>query len=189
VNGHAAPLMMVSGAQVNFQCPVLPSDSPLAITLQAEDGTQYSMQSVMQAARPGLFSMAATRQGLITIASTDEIAMPTTNSLRSRPAQSGEILSIFATGLGQTVDSIPTGTAAPQGRLVRLSDKIKVVIGGVEIDPLFSGLAPGTVGLFQVNVQLPSQVPIGSAVPTVIHVILPDGTVVESNVVTVAIAN
>ena len=37
VNGMPAPLLMVSGSQVNFQCPVLSSGSQLTITLRAED--------------------------------------------------------------------------------------------------------------------------------------------------------
>jgi uncharacterized protein (TIGR03437 family) len=189
VNGHPAPLVMVSAAQVNFQCPLFPSGLPLTITLQAEDGSLYSVQSVMEAARPGLFNMATTGQGLITIAATNELAMPKTNGVESRPARRGEILSIFATGLGQTLDNVPTGNASPQDRLVRLSNTTKVEIGGLEIDPLFSGLAPGTVGLYQVNAKLPPEVAAGPAVPTVVRVVLQDGTVVESNAVTVAISD
>ena len=74
------------------------------------------------AASPGLFKMATTTQGLITIGGTNKIAMPKTNGMDSRPAQRGDILSIFATGLGQTLDSVPAGTAAPQDRLVSLSN-------------------------------------------------------------------
>jgi uncharacterized protein (TIGR03437 family) len=187
VNGHLAPLMMVSSAQVNFQCPVLSSGSPLTIVLQTENSSEYSLQSVMKAASPGLFNMDTTGQGLITISGTNEIAMAKKNGIEGRPARSREILSIFATGLGQTLDSVPQGTAAPQDRLVRLTNTIKVVVGGVEIDPLFSGLAPGAVGLYQVNAKLPPEVPTGAAVPMAVQVILPDGMVVESNAVTVAI--
>ena len=187
VNGFAAPLLMVSGSQVNFQCPVLSSGSPLAITLKAEDGSAYSLSSVMTSASPGLFRMDATGQGLVTIGTTGQIAMPTTKAVQSRPAARGEILSVFATGLGQTKDSVATGTAAPQDRLVRLDNKVKVVVGGVEIDPVFSGLAPGSVGLYQVNARLPPEVPAGVAVHMTVNVILPDGTVLESNTVTVAV--
>ncbi len=143
----------------------------------------------MQAASPGLFSMDTTRQGLITIAGTNEIAMPKNSGVPGRPASRGEVLTIFASGLGQTLDNIPAGTMAPQDRLVPLSNRIKIVVGGLEIDPLFSGLAPGTVGLYEVNAKLPPVVPAGAAVPTAIHVILPDGTVVESNTVTIAISD
>jgi len=131
--------------------------------------------------------MDATGQGLVTIGTTGQIAMPTTKAVQSRPAARGEILSIFATGLGQTKDSVATGTAAPQDRLVRLDNKVKVVVGGVEIDPVFSGLAPGSVGLYQVNARLPPEVPAGVAVPMTVNVIRPDGTVLESNTVTVAV--
>jgi uncharacterized protein (TIGR03437 family) len=61
------------------------------------------------------------------------------------------------------------------------------MLGGIAIDPTFAGLAPGTVGLSQLNIVLPRGVPTGTAVPLYIQVVLPDGTVVESNEVTVAI--
>jgi uncharacterized protein (TIGR03437 family) len=46
----------------------------------------------------------------------------------------------------------------------------------------FSGLAPGFVGLWQINVQIPSNAPTGSAVP--VYVVLGG---VRSNSVTMAI--
>ena len=78
-------------------------------------------------------------------------------------------------------------TAAPLNRTVPTKIKVKVVLGDVEIDPEFAGLAPGTVGLYQVNAQVPSVMPAGSAIPLYLKMTLPDGTVVLSNTVTVAI--
>ena len=147
------------------------------------------LQTVMQAAAPGLFTWDATGRGLITIAPTQEIAAVTTDGIPSRPARRGEYLTIYASGLGEAVDGVPVGTPAPLDRLVLLSNKIKVVLGGIEINPAFAGLAPGTAGLFQVDVQLPAEAPAGPTVPLYIKTILPDGAVVMSNAVTVAITD
>ena len=57
-----------------------------------------------------------------------------------------------------------------------------VTIGGMEADVVFSGLAPDFVGLYQVNVQVPSDAPIGDAVEVVITI---GG--VTSNTVTIAV--
>ena len=122
-------------------------------------------------------------------AATNEIAMPKTKGIASRPAVRGEYISIFANGLGEVINGVAAGASAPEDRLVLLKNKIKVVLGGIEIDPSFAGLAPGTVGLFQVNAQLPPEVPVGLGVPLYLKLILADGSVVSSNTVTVAISS
>ena len=61
-----------------------------------------------------------------------------------------------------------------------------VTIGGQTARVLFSGMAPGWVGLWQINVQIPAEIPAsvtpGSAVPLTITA---DG--VTSNTVTIAV--
>jgi len=56
-----------------------------------------------------------------------------------------------------------------------------VQMGSVSIPAAFAGLAPGYVGLYQVNVPVPANAPSGSAVPLTVTV---NGVV--SNMVTVA---
>ena len=190
VNGAAAPLLFVSDSRVIFQCPLLPPGSPLEIALKTENGVSASrVQSLMQAAAPGLFTWGTAGQGVIMNAATNEIAMPKTKGIASRPAVPGEYISIFANGLGEVIDGVTAGTQAPDDRLVLLTNKIKVILGGIEIDPAFAGLAPGTVGLFQVNAQLPPDVPVGLGVPLYLKLILADGSVVSSNTVTMAISS
>jgi uncharacterized protein (TIGR03437 family) len=79
------------------------------------------------------------------------------------------------------------GEVAPLDRKILLQNSLKVVINGVEIDPIFAGLAPGTVGLYQVDVKIPANAPIDSAVPLSLKVRLADGTEILSNPATVAI--
>jgi uncharacterized protein (TIGR03437 family) len=57
-----------------------------------------------------------------------------------------------------------------------------MTIGGLPVTPSFAGLAPGYVGLYQVNAQVPSGVTPGNAVPVLMTV---NGSV--SNTVTVAV--
>ena len=57
-----------------------------------------------------------------------------------------------------------------------------VLVGGVPGEVLFSGLAPGFVGLYQVNVRIPEAAPVGDAV----EVVLTIGGVI-SNTVTIAV--
>jgi uncharacterized protein (TIGR03437 family) len=59
---------------------------------------------------------------------------------------------------------------------------VTVTVGGVGAYVSFAGLAPGWVGLYQVNVQVPTNVPAGDAIPVALSV---DG--VGSNQVTMAV--
>jgi uncharacterized protein (TIGR03437 family) len=49
-----------------------------------------------------------------------------------------------------------------------VENPVTVLIGGVEAQPFYQGLAPGFVGLYQVNVFIPAGAPLGDAVPIVI---------------------
>jgi uncharacterized protein (TIGR03437 family) len=65
----------------------------------------------------------------------------------------GDIIEIYATGLGAVLIS-PSG-------LRETTVKPQVTIAGSPADVLFSGVAPGFEGLYQVNVRMPA-VPTGS---------------------------
>jgi uncharacterized protein (TIGR03437 family) len=188
VNGTPAPLLFASDSQINFQCPVLPQGTAMEIQVEsASGGSTSSLQTVMQAVAPLVFQTDASGHGVVTIAGSNDIAIATTDGVPSRPALPGEYLLIHASGLGEVVDGVAAGAAAPFNRLVQAKANISVVLGGIEIDPQFAGLAPGTVGVYQVNARVPAAATAGTAVPLYLKATLPDGTIVRSNTVTVAI--
>ena len=79
------------------------------------------------------------------------------------PAQPGEFLLIFCTGLGPVQPEVASGDVAPTAEpLARTVTLPMVNIAGIAADVTFSGLAPGFVGLYQVNVQVPLGVPAGT---------------------------
>jgi uncharacterized protein (TIGR03437 family) len=188
VNGKAVPLLFASASQVNFQCPQLAPGSPLDVTLIAESGAAMpAASSAMATAVPGLFTIDATTQGVILIASTNQIAMPETQGTPSRPAKPGEYLAIYADGLGEVLDGSAAGTTATLDPQIQLRNRVRIFVGDVQIAPESTGFAPGTPGVFEIGAQLPQNVPAGSAVPLHIQVILLDGSVAESNEVSLAI--
>ena len=143
VNGAPAPLLFASDSEINIQCPLLPPGSPLEVTVETENGASASLgQSVMRPVMPSLFTVGNGNQGVVMIGATNDIAMPKTNDFPSRPARKGEFVTIYASGLGEAADGVPIGTPAPLDRLVLLKNKVSVVVGGVEIEPAFAGLAP-----------------------------------------------
>mgnify|MGYP001590268716 FL=1 len=98
------------------------------------------------------------------------------------PVSRGDVVAIYATGLGAVSPAAASGAPAPSEALCRTTDTPVVNIGGVEAEVLFSGLAPGFIGLYQVNARLRPHTPTGDNVP----VVLQYGST-SSNVVTLAI--
>jgi hypothetical protein len=94
-------------------------------------------------------------QGAVVIANTAIVASS------ARPAHPGEYISIFCTGLGAVTNQPATGAAPSQLSQTIATPSVK--IGTLDAAVSFSGLAPGFVGLYQVNVQVPANAPAGRA--------------------------
>jgi uncharacterized protein (TIGR03437 family) len=71
----------------------------------------------------------------------------------SQPAQNGEILHFYMTGLGSVTPSIATGVITPVGPLfIARSPNCRGI--GATFDTLFAGLAPGLAGIYQVDMKI-----------------------------------
>src|SRR5258707_3100744 len=76
----------------------------------------------------------------------------------------GDYLQINANGLGRVSTHPQTGAIAVASPLSTLIGNATATIGGMQAPVSFAGLAPGFVGLYQVNVQVPPGVPAGDSV-------------------------
>jgi uncharacterized protein (TIGR03437 family) len=72
------------------------------------------------------------------------------------PAQIGETLLVFLTGLGAVSPAIADGDAGPAGPLAQTVSATAAYIGGVPATVSYSGLAPQLAGLYQINLTVPS---------------------------------
>ena len=89
-------------------------------------------------------------------------------------ARRGTVLQFFGSAAGLLIgeDDFPARrfTAPASGVPLYTTAPPEVRIGGVPARVLFSGMAPGLTGVWQVNVLIPDEVPIGHALPvTVLH--------------------
>src|ERR1700691_1814011 len=174
MNGIAVPLFFVSPLQINFPVPwELLSSPTAALTVTTAAGTSPSITVSLSAAAPGIFTIGTTNsaaQGAIQIANTTTLVAPVgaVPGVVSRPATTGDILTIYCSGLGAVTNMPVDGSAAGSSSLSYVQSPVSVTVGGQSAAPLFAGLAPGFVGLYQVNVQLPAGVAAGNAVPVVV---------------------
>lgn len=173
VNGAPAPLLYVSPGQINFFLPYDVSAAPPAITVvNAGIESPVAMagpNDLRSDSAPGIFTLSPDGQGAILIAGTGLIARAVRDT-RSRPARRGELIEIYATGLGQVSNAPPSGAPALVNPLSQTNGATIVTIGSSRAQVLFSGLAPGLSGVYQVNAKVPDNAPIGPQVPVTINV-------------------
>ena len=173
-NGIPAALFFVSGTQINAQVPFELVSGAGVVTVQVTRGgeTSTAQPVAIAAVSPGIFTQnqQGTGAGAILHAADFE---PVTES---NPAQTGEFLLIFCTGLGPVLPEVPSGNVAPGTEpLARTVSPPLVNIGGIPAEVVYSGLAPGFVGLYQVNVEGPVGItpptgqPPEGAIPPVSH--------------------
>jgi uncharacterized protein (TIGR03437 family) len=158
VNGVPAPLFYVSPTQINFQMPAEPVGASVAVTVVSGGITSLQAMVNISSAGPGIFTVASNGSGQGAVLNQDN----SPNSAQN-PAASGSVIQIFATGLGSTSPSVAAGQPATGSSLTVTVSTPLVTIDGVQAPLQFSGLAPGFVGLYQVNVQVPPSTPSGAA--------------------------
>jgi uncharacterized protein (TIGR03437 family) len=133
-------------------------------------------------AAPGIFTLSADGQGAVLIGGTGLIARATGE--QSRPVRRDEIIEIYATGLGAVSNPPPAGAGASAENPSRTAGSTILMIGSVRAEVLYSGLAPGLAGVYQVNARIPDNAPAGDRVPVMIQV---NEKGLRSNAATIAI--
>lgn len=165
VAGLALPLLYVSPGQINAQLPYGLPNAPARLTVKGATGAVGSISITVAQASPAIFT--ATSEGSGPAAALHTNYKPVRKGVQEY-AKSGETIILFCTGLGAVNGSTDAGTAAPSSPLATTAVIPAVTMGGREAQVLFSGLAPGFAGLYQINLIVPSDV--AGDVPTVVQV-------------------
>ena len=170
------PLLLdyVSPTQINALVPTtsqLPQYAPLPLKIQ-RDGTVsvQDLQVSVAAVQPAMYILDG-KQAAALIANTVDIVAPVGSPWGgSRPAQAGvDYLEIYCNGLGPVTNPPKDGQQAGSDPLSWTVTMPTVTIGGVQATPIFWGLSPGSVALYQIDVQVPAGSQTGDAVPIVIQ--------------------
>jgi uncharacterized protein (TIGR03437 family) len=173
----AVPLFVSSG-QINA---LLPSVTPVGLNwLSVSRNGLSSGLAPLRVVRSsfGLFTSpwGAVKEAIAQrFVSEDELLLATQQS----PARPGEIITLWGTGLGPASD---TGTAGQQ--VDSVDTPIEVTVGNRVAEVLYQGRAPCCVGLDQLNLRIPDDVPLGCHVPVSVRV----RSSVYSNVPTIPIS-
>ena len=169
VNGTPAPLFYVSPTQINLPLPSnLPTSGNVDLQIVSKSSariygiTEISLGSVS----PGLFTYAGNGSGQLAALNGNDNSVNTA----SKPLVRGQVIVLFGTGQGSVPNGPADGTVAV-GPLPT-ADRPRVVIGGVDVPDAnveYSGLAPGLIGVWQINVRVPQEVTAGNQVSLVVY--------------------
>jgi uncharacterized protein (TIGR03437 family) len=160
------PILFVSPTQVNAQMP-FEAIGNVTLILLTPGGTSdnYNLQVIPNA--PSVFHVTEPDNSTVpTVIRNDDGLLVTPSHPIHR--KDNEALVIYTTGLGLTNPAVPTGMPAPSNPLAVALTAPTVTLGGVELPLIYYGLAPGEVGVYQINVTVPRSVPAGYPVPLVI---------------------
>lgn len=132
VNGMPAPLFSAKPDRLLVELPTaLVPDQPASLTVSSVNRTSLPVPLSIAPASPAIFA-----------------------AVRSSGA-----LVLYMTGLGATVPEMAEGAAAPSAPLSRTAVQPTVLVSGKAAPVFFSGMAPGLVGIYQVNAILPGDTP------------------------------
>jgi uncharacterized protein (TIGR03437 family) len=177
-DGFPVPLVFVSAAQVNIQVPWELTGQTEALLSAGIGGLVSAGQNVNLAPfAPGIFAMNGQGYGQGAILDASYRLVDAKN-----PTTPGAVVQIYCTGLGAVTNQPATGAAAPNDPLATTITVPRVTIGNAPAKVQFSGLAPGYVGLYQVNAEVPAETSRGVAVSVGIFV-----GELASNTVTIAV--
>ena len=139
VNDSYVPILFSSPQQVNFLCPTVEPGTQLSLAVETDTAATDPITITMQNASPKILSLDGSGgdQGLISFADTAEIAMSRNFRLLAHPAQPGDEIVVWATGLGLSSD---------------LRQSVSVNIGNAQALVEQVQAAPGYAGVYAVQI-------------------------------------
>jgi uncharacterized protein (TIGR03437 family) len=145
LNGTLLPLHYAAPGQINAVMPE--QASGLSKLTVKSAGGEHNVNVLVEPAVPALFGSAlnALSGALVTV---------------DAPLRSGDIVSLFLTGLGATVQREGLDWAAMQPQ---------VMVGGRPCELLYAGRAPGYIGLDQINCRLAQDLNPNNATPVTVQ--------------------
>jgi uncharacterized protein (TIGR03437 family) len=156
LNASPVPLLYVGETQINFYVPAGLPAGTATLAVVTPSGVTVTTAVDVVAVQPGIFPGAVLHAG-------------TTVSAVTNPVHAGDYLEIYCTGMGAT-----KALGGMQSTLLTPT----VFVGDTPVQPVYSGLAPGIVGLYRVDVQVPAGLAPGPQ-PVILEVSLQHSNVVN----------
>jgi uncharacterized protein (TIGR03437 family) len=177
-NGTPAPILYAWATQVSAVVPFGLTGSTVQIAAQYGNQTAPAISVPVVPTTPALFTADSSGQGQALANNADG-----SNNSSSNPASVGDVIALYATGVGPLSPAVPDGTVLFPP-LPNTALPVSVFIGGKQaIAHSATGVANTVAGSVQIYVEVPAGVS-GASVPVVIQA----GGVSSPSGVTIAVA-
>ena len=165
VANAALPLLRVSPTEIVAQLPYIHTGA-IPLILQTPAGLSNHFVMNIESLAPAVFHNGASggQSDLATVVRLKNNDLATFTN----PIHPEETIAIYLTGLGPTSPPVTPGQAAPLDSLSWASMPLTVTLGDTPLAITFAGLAPGQVGVYQINAYVPSGVADAAQAPLVI---------------------
>ena len=156
IGGKPAYLYYISSGQINLIVPdVAPGPQPVVVTNST--GTSATFTTTVAQYSPAFFQWpnnqpVATRQDFSLAVKNGAFAGSTTTA-----AKPGDVLILWGTGFGPTNPAAPAGVLTPSDQTYSTATLPTVTVGGMSALVYGAALAPGFAGLYQIAIQVPTQ--------------------------------
>lgn len=168
------PQFLSSPGQQNVQIPWELAEAEVAGLRVRIGSVESAVESIpLVTHSPGIFATDSNGSGqaaALVGGSAGTLAAPVGAFPNSRPIRPGEVLVLFVNGLGPVTNQPASGARSSAFPLSETLTVPVVRLNGVPVTVSFSGLAPGLVGVYQVNVIVPADAEPGSAIEVDIEI-------------------
>jgi uncharacterized protein (TIGR03437 family) len=150
VNNYPADLYYVSPTQINFLVPPNQTAQSAVVRVTIDGLAGPAIPVPLARAAPGLFQLDL--QNAVATEADGSVLTPAT------PAKPGDIVILYATGLGAVAPPAIYGQAPTAAASLVAGANLSILLDGVAVDPsaiAYAGVAPGYAGLYQINLTLP----------------------------------
>jgi uncharacterized protein (TIGR03437 family) len=183
-NGTTVPIYFVSPSQINFQVPYSATPGSVASVQVVANGKTGNLRSLTIGNAPRLLyflSFIQGNYGVIVNGTDGSLTLPTGTVVPgfvTHPAKPGDVIVIYGIAFGQTTPAAKEGAAANTGQngALQTLTNVQATFGGgflgraTTTDASFAGLTPTAAGLYQANVKIPDDTPLGAMVPVTVVV-------------------
>jgi uncharacterized protein (TIGR03437 family) len=153
IDGVPAYVEYISSTQVNVLAPADSNTGSVNVVVTNNGNASTPVTAQLQSVAPAFFMSPSYN----VLASVIPGYTPVT---AATPAMPGNLVVLWATGFGPTNPPTPAGaivSGAPSTATIPV-----VTVGGTQVPVVSSVLTTGTVGLYQITIQLPPNVPTGT---------------------------
>lgn len=161
IGGQSAFVAYISPAQVNAQVPSTVGIGPQSITVTTGQVTSSPYSIAVNPTQPGLLAPPSFNVGgnqyvaaLFPDGATFVAPPGAIPGAVSRQAKPGDTIVLYGIGFGAVTPYTPAGEIA--GQSTTLVSPLQVFFGQTPATLSYWGLAPGQVGLYQINVVVPN---------------------------------